>query len=48
MVYLYFKKAESNYWVFHHVEVADLLRLLKEEQIKADSRRSRSEPWRRK
>ena len=48
MVYLYFKKAESNYWVFHHVEVVDLLRLLKEEQIKADSRRSRPEPWRRK
>ena len=48
MVYLYFKKAESNYWIFHSVDVVDLLYFLKKEQIKSDSRRSRPEPWRRK
>lgn len=48
LVYLYFKKAKSNYWIFHRVDVVDLLRLLKEEQIKSDSRRSRPELWRRK
>lgn len=48
MVYLYFKKAKGNYWIFHSVDVVDLLRLLKEKQIKSDSRRSKPEPWRRK
>lgn len=48
LVYLYFKKAKGNYWIFHSVDVVDLLRLLKEEQIKSDSRRSRPEFWRRK
>lgn len=48
LIYLYFKKAKGNYWIFHSVDVVDLLRLLKEEQIKSDSRRSKPEPWRRK
>ena len=48
MVYLYFKKAESDYWIFHSVDVVDLLYLLKKEQIDFDSRRSRPEPWHRK
>lgn len=48
MVYLYFKKAESDYWIFHSVDVVDLLYLLKKKQIDFDSRRSRPEPWRRK
>ena len=41
MVDLFFKKAESDYWVFHKVDVVDLLYLLKKEQIVFDSRRVR-------